>query len=139
MGATKDLIARNQETWNAHDRGGWVGDFTSDAKLIGPGGMAGSGPEMAGRFYDIWQSGFPDCNVEVVTIAEDGDAGTLEAVFHGTHSGPLAAPAGTIEATGKKVSVPFVVVHRVAEDKFAAFSLYFDQLGMLGQLGVLPG
>ena len=44
-------------------------------------------------------------------ISEDGENGTLEAVFKGTHTGPLNAPSGTIPATGKAVEVPFRYNH----------------------------
>lgn len=138
MGSTKDLIERNLECWNAHDRKRWAADFAPEATLIGPGGLSGTGPEMAGQFYDIWQTGFPQCEIKTSTIAEDGSTGVLEAVFQGTHSGPLGAPTGTIEATGQQVSIPFVIVHRLSADKFTAFRLYFDQLDMLAQLGVMP-
>jgi uncharacterized protein (TIGR02246 family) len=138
MGATKDLVARSVETWNRHDREGFAGNFTSDAKLTAPGGVGGSGHEIAKQFYDIWHGGFPECEVKPVTIAEDGESAMLEGVFEGTHNGPLNAPAGTIEATGKAASIPFVIAYKVTDGKFAVFNLYFDQLALLEQLGALP-
>lgn len=139
MGSTRELIARNLETWNAHDREGWARDFSPEAELTGPGGLSGSGPAMAAQFYDIWHNGFPENEITPQAIIEDRESGVLEAIFKGTHHGPLEAPAGAIEATGKAVSIPFVVVHRVADGKFLSFAIYFDQLGMLDQLGLAPG
>jgi hypothetical protein len=48
-----------------------------------------------------------------VVIGEDGDNGFLEAVFKGTHTGPLNAPSGTVPATGKAIEIPFVVMAKV--------------------------
>lgn len=139
MGSTTDLIARNLDEWNAHDRERWAADFTPEATLTGPGGLSGTGPGMARQFYDVWHTGFPECEIKPLTIAQDGQTGLLEAIFEGIHTGPLTAPAGTVDATGQTVSIPFVVIHAVNDGKFTAFRLYFDQLGMLAQLGSLPG
>ena len=89
---------------------------------------------MAGQFYDFWQDGFPDCQVDSAVISEDSQNGTLEAVFKGTHTGPLNAPRGTIPATGKGVEIPFVVTAKVERSKFTSFHLYFDQVELMTQL-----
>jgi hypothetical protein len=136
MGETKSLIENNVKTWNKHDKAGWTGDFADSVELKAPGGITGSGPEMVEQFYGIWQDAFPDTQVEPAVIAEDGDNGLLEAVFNGTHTEDLNAPQGTIQATQKAVSVPFVVVLKATGGKFTSFHLYFDQVELMTQLGV---
>ena len=69
-------------------------------------------------------------------INEDGENGTLEAIFKGTHTGPLNAPSGTIPATGKAVEVPFVITMKAGGGKFTSFHLYFDQAELMTQLGL---
>lgn len=134
MGGTKDLIESSVSSWNEHNRGGWTADFADDAELSAPGGVRGSGLEMAGQFYDFWQDGFPDCQVDPAVISEDSENGTLEAVFKGTHTGPLNASSGAIPATGKGVEIPFVVTLKVEGSKVTSFHLYFDQVDLMTQL-----
>jgi predicted ester cyclase len=136
MGDAKNLVESEVKAWNSHDRERWNADFADNAELRAPGGVSGSGREMAGRFYDIWHDGFPDNQVDQAIISEDGENGFLEAVFKGTHTGPLHAPSGTIPATGKRVEIPFVVTGKIAEGKFNSFHLYFDQAELVAQLGL---
>jgi hypothetical protein len=136
MGDAKDLVESNVRLWNEHNREGWTADFADTAELKAPGGVSGSGLEIAGQFYDIWQDGFPDNQVDPAVITEDGENGILEAVFKGTHTGPLNAPSGTIPATGKAVEIPFVVTTKVGAGKFTSFHLYFDQAELMTQLGL---
>jgi predicted ester cyclase len=137
MGSVKDLVGNNVSVWNEHNRDGWTAHFTETAELRAPGGVSGSGLGIAGQFYDMWQNGFPDCQVDPVAISEDGESGVLEAVFKGTHTGPLNAPSGTIAATGKAVAIPFVVTAKVGDGQFTSFRLYFDQAELMTQLGLV--
>jgi ketosteroid isomerase-like protein len=139
MAETRQAVERSIEVWNAHDRNGWLQLGSDDIGLMAPGGFVAKGSAAWGQFYDIWQDGFPGCRAQARVIAEDGETGLLEAVFTGTHSGVLKPPSGPeIPPTQKQVSVDFVVVHRVAGGKFASFHLYFDQVQLLAQLGLMP-
>jgi predicted ester cyclase len=138
MGATRDLLEHSISAWERHDRDAWVGDFNSSAELSAPGGVKGSGTELINMLYSTWQDAFPDNQLRIVNIAEDGPTAVLEAVFEGTHTAPLNAPSGSIPATGKRVSIPYVVVDRVEGGKFTLLALYFDQAELLTQLGLMP-
>jgi steroid delta-isomerase-like uncharacterized protein len=138
MGETRDLVEQSARVWNDHDKTGWGNTFSSDAEMTAPGGITGSGPEAVAMFYDLWQDAFPDNQVRIVGIYEDGSTGILQAVFEGTHTATLHVPGQPIEATGKRVSVPFINVDTVNEGKIAAFTLYFDRAELLAQLGVMP-
>ena len=65
-----------------------------------------------------------------------GDAVIVEGRFVGTHTGPLAGPDGDIEPTGASVDLRFADVSRVRDGRIASYHTYYDQLGMLEQLGV---
>lgn len=139
MGETRQAVERSVEVWNAHDRNGWLQLGSDDVDLQAPGGFVANGSAVFGQFYDIWQDGFPDNHVQTRVIAEDGENGLLEATFKGTHTGVLKPPSGPeIPPTQKQASVNFVVVHRVAGGKFTSFHLYFDQVELLTQLGLMP-
>ena len=97
MGDAKNLVESEVKAWNSHDCERWSANFADNAELRAPGGVSGSGPEMAGRFYDIWQDGFPDNQVDQAIISEDGENGFLEAIFKGAHTGPLHAPSALFQ------------------------------------------
>jgi predicted ester cyclase len=62
----------------------------------------------------------------------------MEATFEGNHTGTLHTPDGSqIPPTGKHISTPYVAIFTVQGDKIAAKHLYFDQLGVLTQLGLM--
>lgn len=133
----RGLMEQMTERWNAHDEQGWRGMFADDATVAGPGGLGGSGAEIVSTFYHLWQDSFPDNQVRVVRMVADGDQGVLEAVFEGTHTATLHAPGGDVEPTGRRVSVPFVNVCGFSGDRYRDFVLYFDQMELLAQLGLV--
>jgi predicted ester cyclase len=132
----RELMERNIERWNAHDEKGWSGLFADNATLAGPGGLRGSGAEIVTMFYGLWQQSFPDNQVRIVRVVADGGQVVNEAVFEGTHTATLSAPGGDVPPTGRSVSVPFVNVCEVSGDRFIDFTLYFDQLELMTQLGL---
>jgi ketosteroid isomerase-like protein len=138
MGETKRVIERSLEAWNAHDKAGWTGVISDDCDLVGPGGLSGSGRELRDLFYSMWQDAFPDNRITPVAILEDGENGVLEAIFEGTQTSALKAPGGAIPPTHKRIKTHFVVVEKVSGGRVQSFHLYFDQVELLTQLGVMP-
>ncbi len=137
MGKTRAFLEDNVQHWNDHDVATWVGDFSPDATLVGPG-VSGSGTEMARTLYSMWQDAFPDNEIRVVGIFEDGDTAILQAEFHGTQTGTMTVPGQAIPATGRRVNIPFVTIDRLDGGKVAEFALFFDRAELLGQLGLMP-
>jgi ketosteroid isomerase-like protein len=133
----RELMEQNLERWNAKDQAGWSALFAEDATLAGPGGMSGSGPEIVATFYRLWQEAFPDNQCRTVRIVDGGASGALEAVFEGTHTEALRAPSGELPATGRHVSVPFVNICAFSDSRYTDFVLYFDQVELLTQLGLI--
>lgn len=138
MGSARSLQEDQIRTWNDHDEASWVSLFSPEATFRAPGGVRGSGTEMASTMYHIWQDAFPDNQLKILQIVADEDAVVLEGVFEGTHTAILDAPGGPVPATGKRVAIPFVSVLGVAGDKFTSFALYFDQIETMTQLGTVP-
>jgi steroid delta-isomerase-like uncharacterized protein len=137
MGETRARLEQNIQHWNAHDSAAWVGDFSPDAQVVAPG-ASGSGTEMVKTLYSTWQDAFPDNEVRVTDIFQDGAAAILQAEFQGTQTGTMNAPDQTIPATGRRVNIPFVTINRFDGGKITQFTLYFDRAELLGQLGLLP-
>jgi predicted ester cyclase len=137
MGEARALLEQNVSYWNNHDSARWTGAFSPNAELAAPG-ASGSGTEMVNMFYCLWQDAFPDNQVRVVAIFEDGDTVILQAVFEGAHTETLNVPDQPIPPTGKRVSIPFVTLNTFGAGKLTNFALYFDRVELLSQLGVMP-
>ena len=62
----------------------------------------------------------------------------MEFTGRGTHTGPLQTPTGELPPTGRRIEVAFAQVLQFEQGKISYARLYFDALGMLQQLGVIP-
>ncbi len=92
------------------------------------------------EWYSGFFDGFPDMDVKTLRTFVHGDWVCGEYVVAGTHTGSLPGPEGEpIPPTNKRVSVPSCTVYRVQGGKVAEVHEYFDQLGFLAQLGLVPG
>jgi predicted ester cyclase len=82
---------------------------------------------------------FPDIHMDRQHTFGSGDWVTQIGHLTGTHRGPLEAPgAPPIPPTNRPVRLPIAVVTRMEGGKAAEIQLFFDQLGLLTQLGVAP-
>jgi ketosteroid isomerase-like protein len=133
----KQLLQRSVDTWNERDHDAWTALYDADAfELQAPGGLRAAGPEAVELVWTTWNGAFPDNKIGVIGAHGERDVATHEGLFEGTHTGPLIGAAGSIEATGASVSLPFVMVYRSEEGKITGLRLYFDQLELMTQLGV---
>jgi hypothetical protein len=62
-----------------------------------------------------------------------------EWIFVGTHTGPFPLPDGTeLPATGKRVEVSGMEFVQMRDGKIVVDNLYYDNLSIAAQLGLLP-
>ena len=84
-------------------------------------------------------SGSDRSSRDVVLIAE-GDYVVEQARCTGTHTGTWRNPDGAeVPATGKTLDFPFVGVFRVEAGKISSIRIYYDQIEVFTQLGLMPG
>jgi hypothetical protein len=117
--------------------GGLVRSLRRGRDVGGTGRVERFGAEIVATFYRLWQEAFPDNQCRTVRIVDGGASGALEAVFEGTHTETVRAPSGDLPATGHHVSVPFVNICAFSEGPYTDFVLYFDQIELLTQLGLI--
>jgi len=85
-------------------------------------------------FLETDIAGIPD-SVQTIDIAfSAGDKVAVRAHYRGTHTGPM----GPIAATGKSVDLPFMAILRIENSKVAEIWVEWDNMLILGQLGLLP-
>ena len=139
MNDIKSLVTRFYDTWNAHDRDGWLACCSEDVTFTGPGGVAGQGLDAARMFWSLWQDAFPDCNCAINVAVTEGSYAIQESVFSGTHTQIFHTPNnGDIPPTGKSVAPPYTLGLTYRDGKWSSFRLLFDQVELMTQLGLMP-
>lgn len=76
----------------------------------------------------------PDLRVTIEDIIADGDRVAVRFTSRGTQRGAF----GPIPPTGRQIAVSSYLIARVADGKIVEQWGLDDQLGMLGQLGLIP-
>ena len=88
---------------------------------------------MCGRCMTFTRA-FPDLKLAITSQYTEGDVSIVEFTATGTHEAELEG----IPATGKSVTVKVADVVTVRDGKVLGEREYYDQLGMMQQLGVIP-
>ena len=80
----------------------------------------------------------PDFRYDITRLFGQDDRVCAEWTLTGTHQGPLPAPGGKIEPTGRTVKIAGCFVFKVADGKVTEYAGHVDFLGMYVQLGAVP-
>jgi len=134
----KDTSNRFVAAFNAHDQHALDALHAHDIKFNAPGGFKATNAKDATAYAMTWLKAFPDGKMKVRSEIISGPWVVQELVMEGTHTAPLESPTGTIPATYKKVVSYGVQLLRVENAKIAEARIYFDQLDLMTQLGLIP-
>lgn len=98
-----------------------------------------SNPEMdrngALGMFGMFFAAFPDVRHEIQELIAEGDRVVARLTVHGTHRGDLMG----LPPTGKTVAFGSTNILRIAQGKIAEQATTTDMLGMMRQLGAIPG
>jgi steroid delta-isomerase-like uncharacterized protein len=84
-----------------------------------------------------WLTAFPDVRWELQNLMSSGDTFIAEAIFKGTHTGPMKTDQGEIPATGKSVEMPCCFIGCVSSNGLIAEDrTYLNAAIMMEQLGL---
>jgi len=99
----------------------------------------GFGREAVRRFYETWFIGHWPEDTEVRLVSRTIGENQLvdEVMISFTHDCEMPAILPGVRPTGRKVTIPFVVVVGFDGGKVAFERIYWDQASMLVQLGLL--
>jgi steroid delta-isomerase-like uncharacterized protein len=93
------------------------------------------GPDEFKAFVANIRGALPDTHISIEDILVCGDRIAVRVILKGTHTGPgLGVPP-----TGRKVSVQGIIIVRVVDGRIREGWNSYDQLGLLRQIGALPG
>ena len=111
--------------------------FAQDLETIDPGMGTVHGIPPFREYLETLKRAVPDAQARIDQLHDAGNAVVVEGRFVGTFTGPLATPEGDVEPTGASVELRFADVSTVEDGRIVAYHTYYDQLGLLTQLGLM--
>ena len=93
------------------------------------------GPEGTKQQLRNYFTAFPDLRPTITDLISEGDKVVALITFEGTHKGPFMG----IPPTGKRTTTSGIDVARISNGKFVEHWFQADFVGLLQQLGALPG
>jgi steroid delta-isomerase-like uncharacterized protein len=138
MGNNEAVLRSYLQAIDDHDLGRIREVLDADIDVVAPG-VEFHGIDQVAGWLQVFLTAFPDLRHDVRSVLEVDGRCAAEVRFSGTHTGPLASPQGEIPATGKPFAFDYVQVSSLEQGRIRNDHIYFDQLGFLGQLGLLPG
>jgi steroid delta-isomerase-like uncharacterized protein len=138
LGERNKAIVRRfyEELWNEGRME--TADELFDVDFVGhaPGNAEDSrGPEGVKKLIRMWREAAPDLKVEIVSQQAEGDKVATRFTCAGTQTGELMG----IAPTGNFGVMAGIAITRIENGKVMSDWGEFDLLGLMQQLGVIPG
>lgn len=138
------FVRRGYDAYNAHQSDPHWLDYTdtdvaADCQVVDvPSGMVLRGPEGLKQFLLLFSTAFPDSRGDVNIVFATEEQAAVEVTLRGTHTGILHSAAGDLPPTGRKVELRACEVFQIRNRKITRHATYYDALGLMQQLGVIP-
>ena len=144
----KDTHTNASELFDAHmqaelsaDLNATMETMVANPHLINLGsGLCGFDQEGVRKFYAeqlIGQFFPPDAEFVPISRTIDGERLVDEVVIKFTHTRKIGWLLPSVEPTGRKVTIAVVVIVGLQDEKVSYEHIYWDQAGLLVQLGLL--
>ena len=138
MADPREIARQFVDAFNAHDEDRIGALSTEDGVIEAPGDVRLEGREATTAYAMNWLNAFPDSRTTVHTEVADGNWVAQRFTFEGTHDGPLDSPMGAIAPTNRRLTGRGMQLLRIERDAVAETQLYFDQVQLMSQLGLMP-
>jgi steroid delta-isomerase-like uncharacterized protein len=123
------------ETWNKHNTKLIDELFSNDAILHNPQDpTVAKGPQGAKTSLESYLTAFPDVKITIEKEIADGEYVVQHLRAIGTNTGAFNG----MPATGKKANTTGVMTTKFDNGKIVEVWSFFDNLGLMQQLGVVP-
>jgi len=137
MGEATDVMRKKIAAMNAHDMDKLSSYFSPDTVKEVPGALLRGRDQWAAYFSALIEA-FPDIEVTVTSVVEEGSVVAIQGRSRGTHLGTLRTPSGDIPPTGHHVDLAISDDYHIEGGLIVSGHLHFDRLALLEQLGVVP-
>ena len=139
MTETNKALVRRwfKEVWN-EGREATIDELFAEGGVaygLGDGEAEVRGPAQLKPFVRNLRGTLPDLQISIQDIMAEEDKVMVRVSLEGTHSGSgLGVPP-----SGRRIRVAGIVVIRISKGQFVEGWNSWDQLGLLRQIGALPG
>lgn len=131
----KALIRRVfEEVWNAGNLDLVDELYHPDYVRHNAAGGVPLGPAGERRHRAAFRAAFPDLHITAEDIIAEGDRVAVRYRWHATHQGEFLG----IPATGRRMTLSGIAIHRVVGGKIKELWVVGDELGLMRQLGAIP-
>ncbi|MDZ4769598.1 MAG: ester cyclase family protein [Chloroflexota bacterium] len=134
-GSLKDVVRRLvEEVWNhnAQDR---IPEFYGKNYIFfQEGGGAQLGQGSVKEWLDTTHTAFPDIKYRIDAVYMEGEKAAMRYHVTGTHTGDFRG----LPASGKAINLSGHMMFRILDQKIIQAHGYWDMLGLMQQLGILP-
>ena len=135
----KATVRRMLDSVSAGDVDGFVESlapgYVRHCQAMPPGLQELRGPAAMRDWLLANKATFPDYREDIEMLVAEGEYVAWRSVGQGTQSGPL----GPFPATGRRMAIVIIGVHRFEGGRVAETWTSWDNLAALTQLGLLPG
>ena len=138
MADAQEVGARFIDAFNAHDEARIRELNAENAVFEAPGDVHLEGRDATTAYAMEWVNAFPDARITVHNEVATGDWVVQEFTFEGTHTAPMQSPLGEIPPTNRSLKGRGVQIFKVEGDTVVDTRLYFDQVQVMTQLGLMP-
>ena len=137
MSAENKAILRRyvEEIWNQGNASAIDELVSTNFVAHFPGSLEIRGLEEYRQSLTLFRAAFPDLHSTIEHVVAEGDKIATRWVSRGTHKGAYMG----IAPTDKQVSWTITTIYRIAGSKVEESWGDMDSLGLLQQLGVVPG
>jgi steroid delta-isomerase-like uncharacterized protein len=137
VNAPREIMDRFYEDFGTGNIDAALSACAEDLEIVDPGMGHIHGRERFREYLETFKRAMPDARATIEQTVDSGELVVVEGRFTGTHTGPLATEDGDVEPSGASVDLRFADISRVSDGKIVAYHTYYDQLGLLTQLGVM--
>lgn len=138
MAGNWELLEYYVERYNGKDLDAVMDLYAEDAVQLMPEGLfegRSAIRERLARDLDACS----DIAHRVESFVEQGDSFADEWTFVGTHTGPFPLPdGGQVPPTGKRLEIRGMELVVLRDGKIVVDNLYYDNVAVLAQLGLVP-
>lgn len=132
------IAAQFVEAFNAHDEEKMLQLTAENVVFEAPGDVHLEGREPTTQYSMAWLNAFPDASLTIHNEIVAGEWVVQEFTFQGTHTATLSGPTGDIPATHRELTGRGVEVIKIEDGLVTETRLYFDQVQVMTQLGLMP-
>jgi len=90
--------------------------------------------QTSAGFVQAFRAAFPDMHHSLDSQIVEGDRVVTPLTFHGTHQGELQG----ISASGQRVEIRALNIHRIVGGKIAEAETVVDMMTLMQQIGAIP-